>query len=323
MNSSTTIETQNLTRQFGHFTAVDHVTFTVHAGEVFGFLGPNGSGKTTTIRMLCGLLRPSEGTARVLGYDTVREVEEYRPHIGYMSQRFSLYPDLTVYENLEFYAGVYRVAGAQKRARMAELIGMAGLSGRERELARNLSGGWRQRLALGCAMVHRPRLLFLDEPTAGVDPVSRRDFWDLIYELADDGVTVFVTTHYMDEAEHCHRIGLMHAGRLIACDAPSRLKAIGITGRLLDVRCRPLDLALSLLRNHPRIDSAALYGAAIHAVASEQVSPEGVSAYLSEQGVKVERLSCIKPSLEDTFVALVRAASLDRRSNSGQPPTGV
>ncbi|MGQ9675364.1 MAG: ATP-binding cassette domain-containing protein [Chloroflexota bacterium] len=322
MNSNPTIETQNLTRQFGQFTAVDHVTFAVHAGEIFGFLGPNGSGKTTTIRMLCGLLSPSEGTARVLGYDAVRQVEEYRPHIGYMSQRFSLYPDLTVHENIEFYAGVYRVAGVQKRARIAELIGMAGLSGREGELARNLSGGWRQRLALGCAMVHRPRLLFLDEPTAGVDPVSRRDFWDLIYELADDGVTVFVTTHYMDEAEHCHRIGLMHAGRLIACDAPSRLKASSITGRLLDVRCHPLDLALSLLRKHPRIDSATLYGAAIHAVVSEQVSPEVVSAYLSEQGVKVERLTSIKPSMEDTFVALVGAASPDRQSNNGQPPSG-
>ncbi|NTU84233.1 MAG: ABC transporter ATP-binding protein, partial [Chloroflexales bacterium] len=218
MGAAYAVEAEGLTRRFGGFVAVDNLSLQVEPGEVFGFLGPNGSGKTTTIRMLCGLLAPSAGTGRVLGFDIGRESEAIKARIGYMSQKFSLYPDLRVRENLGFYADVYGVPRRERAARMAELVAMAGLSGREAELTANLSGGWKQRLALACAIVHRPQMLFLDEPTGGVDPEARRAFWDLIYQLAQRGVTVFVTTHYMDEAEHCHRIGLMYGGRLVALD---------------------------------------------------------------------------------------------------------
>src|SRR5215208_3705980 len=210
------IEVRGLTRQFGDHVAVDDVTFSVDEGEVFGFLGPNGSGKSTTIRMLCGILTPSAGEGRVLGYDIATEGERIKQSIGYMSQRFALYEDLSVRENLEFYAGVYEVTARERRARIEELIEMAGLTGRERQLSGQLSGGWKQRLALGCAIAHRPRLLFLDEPTAGVDPAARRRFWELIYDLAGGGMTVMVTTHYMDEAERCERLAFLSRGRLIA-----------------------------------------------------------------------------------------------------------
>jgi ABC-2 type transport system ATP-binding protein len=203
------IAVRELTRTFGSFTAVDHVSFEVAPGEIFGYLGPNGSGKSTTIRMLCGLLEPTSGGAEVLGYDIVRQSEQIKARIGYMSQRFSLYNDLTVQENMEFYAGIYQISSEERRRRIPELVAMANLTGREHEQVANLSGGWKQRLALGSAIIHRPRMLFLDEPTGGVDPVSRRDFWDLIYRMADEGVTIFVTTHYMDEAERCQRIGFM------------------------------------------------------------------------------------------------------------------
>ncbi len=220
MNATYAVETHDLTRRFGEFTAVDHVTLTVESGEVFGFLGPNGSGKTTTIRMLCGLLAPSSGSGRVLGYDIGRESEAIKARIGYMSQRFSLYSDLTVLENLRFYADVYGLSRGERAGRITELLALAGLEGREQTMTSALSGGWKQRLALACAIVHRPQVLFLDEPTGGVDPEARRLFWDLIYDLAHGGVTIFVTTHYMDEAEHCNRIGMMHGGKLIALDTP-------------------------------------------------------------------------------------------------------
>lgn len=219
------IEAHQLTKRFGAFTAVDRVSFRVRTGEIFGFLGPNGSGKSTTIRMLCGLLPPTSGRATVLGRDAAREAEALRRDLGYMSQRFSLYEDLTVEENLDFYAGVYGLPRGLRTERKAAVLRMADLVGRERRLAGELSGGWRQRLALGCAIIHRPRLLLLDEPTAGVDPVRRREFWHLIYEMAHEGTTVLVTTHFMDEAEHCHTIGFIHNGRLIACDTPAELKA--------------------------------------------------------------------------------------------------
>src|SRR5262245_44445734 len=235
MNMSYVVETDNLTRRFGDFVAVDRVTLRVTPGEVFGFLGPNGSGKTTTIRMLCGLLAPTEGSGRVLGFDIGRESEAIKARIGYMSQKFSLYNDLTVRENLQFYADVYGIDRGERAGRIAELIEMAGLRGRERERVSNLSGGWKQRLALACAIVHRPRVLFLDEPTGGVDPEARRAFWELIYELAQGGVTVFVTTHYMDEAEHCNRIGLMYGGKLVALDTPASLKRGPIAGGGLEV----------------------------------------------------------------------------------------
>jgi len=218
------VEVSGLTKAFGDFTAVDGLSFRVQEGEIFGFLGPNGSGKTTTIRMLCGILAPTRGRAKVAGYDVVKEPEKVKEQLGYMSQRFSLYSDLTVRENLEFYADVYQVPTSGRLQRVADLIAMANLTGRENELATNLSGGLKQRLALGCAIVHRPAILFLDEPTGGVDPVSRRNFWDMIYGLAGEGITVFVTTHYLDEAEHCNTLGLMHNARLIALGTPDELK---------------------------------------------------------------------------------------------------
>src|SRR5919199_2095784 len=245
------VEAVELTRAFGDLLAVDRLSLEVRTGEVFAFLGPNGSGKSTTIRMLCGILRPTSGRARVLGYDVATQAEAIKGRIGYMSQRFALYEDLTVRENLEFYAGVYRVAGGRRASRLAELIAMAGLTGRERTLAGHLSGGWKQRLALGCAIVHQPPLLFLDEPTAGVDPVSRRSFWTMIYGLARAGVTIFLTTHYIDEAEHADRVALMARGRLVALDTPRRLRAEGLSGQLLELECEPVMAALERLPSLP------------------------------------------------------------------------
>jgi ABC-2 type transport system ATP-binding protein len=308
MSATYAVETHDLTRRFGDFTAVDRVTFQVAPGEVFGFLGPNGSGKTTTIRMLCGLLAPTEGVGRVMGFDIARESEAIKARIGYMSQKFSLYPDLAVAENLQFYADVYGVAGrkGERAARLAELVGMAGLAGRERELTANLSGGWKQRLALACAIVHRPRMLFLDEPTGGVDPEARRQFWELIYALAQDGVTVFVTTHYMDEAEHCNRIGLMYGGRLVALDTPAALKRSAIDGQVLEVEGEPQEQARALVEAQPGVAEVAPYGARLHAVVDDAAlrGPQ-LDATLAAAGIAGARVERIDPSLEDVFVALV------------------
>ncbi|KAB8140232.1 ABC transporter ATP-binding protein [Chloroflexia bacterium SDU3-3] len=306
MASSYAVETHDLTRQFGSFTAVDHVSFQVEAGEVFGFLGPNGSGKTTTIRMLCGLLTPTSGDGHVLGLDIGREGEQIKARIGYMSQKFSLYPDLRVIENLEFYASVYGVPRVQQQGRMAELLALADLRGREREMTSALSGGWKQRLALACAIVHRPQVLFLDEPTGGVDPEARRVFWELIYTLATEGVTVFVTTHYMDEAEHCNRIGMMHGGKLIALDTPAGLKRSTIQGEMLEIEGSPQDLALDVLKGLPGVRDVAPHGARLHALVDSVAAqaPAALSA-LAQAGVEDARVEPIDPSLEDVFVALV------------------
>jgi ABC-2 type transport system ATP-binding protein len=217
------IEVNGLVKKFGDYTAVDNISFKVPKGKIFGFLGPNGSGKSTTIRMLCGVLTPTQGNASVLGYDIVKEAEKIKQNIGYMSQKFSLYEDLTVSENLDFYAGIYGLNKSQRDERKKAIISMAGLEGRENNLTRNLSGGWKQRLALGCALIHKPKLLILDEPTAGVDPVSRRIFWEMIYSLARQGITILVTTHYMDEASSCDLLGFIFNGKLIAIDTPEEL----------------------------------------------------------------------------------------------------
>lgn len=306
MGTAYAVEAEGLTRRFGDFVAVDHVTLQVEPGEVFGFLGPNGSGKTTTIRMLCGLIAPSEGVGRVLGFDIGRESEAIKARIGYMSQKFSLYPDLRVRENLGFYADVYGVPRRERAARIAELVAMAGLSGREGELTANLSGGWKQRLALACALVHRPQMLFLDEPTGGVDPEARRAFWDLIYQLAQQGVTAFVTTHYMDEAEHCNRIGLMNGGRLVALDTPAGLKRGTIDGEVLEIEGAPQERVRELAASAEGVREVASHGARLHAIVdSAALRAPQIEAALRAAGVEGGRVEAIDPSLEDVFVTLV------------------
>jgi ABC-2 type transport system ATP-binding protein len=302
----TAVEARELTKVYGELIAVDRLTLDVNRGEVFAFLGPNGSGKTTTIRMLCGIISPTSGQGRVLGFDVATESEAIKARIGYMSQRFALYEDLTVRENLEFYAGVYQVSGARRSVRVAELIEMAGLTGRERQLAGQLSGGWKQRLALGCAIVHEPPLLFLDEPTAGVDPVSRRSFWTLIYGLARTGVTIFLTTHYIDEAEHADRVALMLNGRVVALAPPRELREEGLSGTLLEVEAEPAIEALELLPSVPGVHEVTLYGTLLH-VLVDGLSGTELGAALRAHGLHVSSVREIKPSLEDVFVSRIRA----------------
>ena len=297
------IHAKDLTRRFGDFLAVDHVNFEVHAGEVVGYLGPNGSGKTTTIRMLLGLLQPSEGHATVLGFDAFTQSEQVRLRSGYMSQKFALYDDLTVQENLSFYAGVY---GVHEDRRLRQTIDRVGLSGHESAMAQALAAGWRQRLALAIALVHQPRLLFLDEPTSGVDPTARRAFWDLIYELAEDGVTVLVTTHYMDEAEYCERVGIMRDGRLLAMDSPERLKADVIPGNVWEVSAEPLERALAALQAAEGVVRVGLAGDHLRTITSGGMRKPALQAALRSADVHVTGLERGSPTLEDVFLALAR-----------------
>lgn len=307
------ISTDNLTKRFGDFTAVDGVTFRVRRGEVFGWLGPNGAGKTTTIRMLLGLMAPTAGSARVLGYDPQTQAKQLHAHVGYMSQQFTLYNDLTAAENVRFYGQAFGLGGQTLRRRQQELIAMAGLRGREDALTRNLSGGWKQRLALGCAIVHHPRVLFLDEPTAGVDPISRRDFWQLIYTMAEEGVTVLVTTHYMDEAELCQRVGFINRGRIVALDTPEALKETQMRGRVLEISSPAPDRALRLLKQErarvqPPLHEISLYGAQIHAVVADPAAVEPqIRQLLGEAGIAVQEMAVIAPTLEDVFIAAIAA----------------
>jgi len=301
------VVTENLTKAFDHFVAVDHISFSVAQGAIFGFLGPNGSGKTTTIRMLLGLLRPTAGRASILGYDCTRDVEEVRRRVGYMSQRFSLYGDLTVSENLDFYGRTYGVSRRHLIDRKAFVLRMAGLLTRERELTRNLSGGWKQRLALGAAMLHEPEILFLDEPTAGVDPVSRREFWDLLYTLSQGGTTIFVTTHYMDEAEQCRSLAFIHRGRIVAEGSPAEIKAEQMRGQVLDIECSPTVRALPVLQQMGVFEEVALYGLRIHAVAEHAADLAApAEAALAAAGVTVTQMLIIPPSLEDVFISRIR-----------------
>ena len=309
------VQAADLTKRFDSFVAVDRVTFSVRRGEIFGFLGPNGAGKTTTIRMLLGLLKPTSGTAAVLGFDIVKQTHEVKKRIGYMSQRFSLYDDLTVDENLNFYGRTYGVRGRSLGARKELVLQMAGLNGREAELTRNLAGGWKQRLALGAAIIHEPQMLFLDEPTAGVDPISRRSFWHLLYDLADGGTTIMVTTHYMDEAEHCQNLAFIQGGRIVAQGSPAVIKDTKMRGQVLEIDCDQPAVAIPALRQMGVFDEVALYGALIHAVVPS-LSPEGglgegpqhlIETTLRKAGVTIRTMDTIAPSLEDVFISSVRA----------------
>jgi ABC-2 type transport system ATP-binding protein len=303
--SETVILTDRLTRRFGDFTAVDAVSFAVRRGEAVGYLGPNGSGKTTTIRVLLGLLQPSAGRAEVLGLDVATQAERIRTRVGYMSQKFALYDDLTVAENLDFYGGVYGMRSQARRAQALELVGLAGLGG---ERVGALSTGWRQRVALGAAIIHQPQLLFLDEPTSGVDPSARRAFWDLIYNLVAQGVTIFVTTHYMDEAEYCGRVGIMRGGRLLAMDTPTALKQSALPGKVWDVFAPRLLDTLAALERIPGVTQAALAGDHLRAITTPAAGRERLLASLGEAGLEGARVEQVEASLEDVFLALAARA---------------
>ena len=309
--------TTGLTKRFGKIVAVDHVDLTIRRGEIYGFLGSNGAGKSTTIRMLCGLLDATEGSGYVLGHDIATESERIKEKIGYMSQRFSLYEDLTVRENLDFYASLYSVPNGIKRARIEQMIQMADLTGREGELAAHLSGGWKQRLALGCSIIHKPELLFLDEPTAGVDPVSRRNFWDLIYRLSEEGITIVATTHYMDEAEHCDSLGFIYQGRITAQGSREEIKANALKGQVLEIECHPMREATIFLETLPGVAEVVRFGNTIHVVTEDRsLSPTDVEARLTGEGLKVNRVEAATPSIEDIFISFV--GLVDRRSLRAQ-----
>ncbi|MGZ5425202.1 MAG: ATP-binding cassette domain-containing protein [Candidatus Aminicenantales bacterium] len=297
------IEVKSLTKRFGDFTAVDAVSFEVDRGRIFGFLGANGAGKSTTIRMLCGLLDPTSGTAEVGGFDIRREPERVKRAIGYMSQKFSLYEDLTVIENIRFFGGAYGLSKKTVDGRLPWILEMAGLRGRERSLTRTLSVGWKQRLALGCAVLHEPRIVFLDEPTGGVDPASRRRFWELINDLSDQGTTVFVTTHYLDEAEYCNDIRLIHAGRIVAGGSPQELKTKVIQNPILEVATDRTVEAMEILQKEPWVIDTSIFGTSLHVgVGDEEEGRRLVRERLDQAGIAVLRIDRILPSLEDVFI---------------------
>jgi len=304
------IECEALTRRFGHFTAVDNVSFAIRRGTIFGFLGPNGSGKSTVIKMLCGLLEPSGGTARIAGFDVVRETEKIKSLIGYMSQKFSLYDELSVLENLSFYCRLYGLGGRSLVTRRDELVALTHLAPYLNRRAGLLSGGWRQRLAMACALVHDPAVLFLDEPTAGIDPVARRELWDLLFEFSSLGKTLFVTTHYMDEAERCSHVGYIHMSKLIVCGVPDELKALPVVNppgtRRLDVTCEHVTMALQAIRRLPGVRTATVFGQSMHLLVDESMSEERLRRELASRGIARADIHGIGPSLEDVFVALTQ-----------------
>jgi ABC-2 type transport system ATP-binding protein len=302
------VEVENLVKRFGDFTAVDNISFQIKKGEVFGFLGPNGAGKTTTIKILCGLLTPTSGKGRVGEYDVFTQSEKIKENIGYMSQKFSLYDDLTVEQNIDFYSGIYKVKKEKKKERKEWVLKMADLKDKRNRRTVDLALGWKQRLALGCAFLHEPPVLFLDEPTSGVDPISRRNFWDLIYSISDKGTTVFVTTHYMDEAEYCHRLALIFRGKLVRLGTPQELKSTA-SGSVWEVECKSPIEALDSLQKDKRVIEVSLFGMKIHIlipVAREEEASAIVSQILGENEIEVIRLQKIVPSLEDVFVSLIR-----------------
>jgi len=305
------LEIRDLVKTFGDFVAVDHVSFQVKKGEIFGFLGPNGAGKSTVIRMLCGLLTPTSGWGTVAGFDVAKDPEEIRKNIGYMSQKFSLYDDLTVEENIDFFSRIYSVPQHLRAERKAYVLRMAGLTDRRTTLTRLLAGGWKQRLALGCAIVHSPRILFLDEPTSGVDPIARRSFWDLIYQLAEAGQTILVTTHYMDEAEYCHRLALIYRGKLIALGVPEALKRELHSHKLLQLDTSDLLGAMRIVEVQPGVLDVAVFGAGLHVTVDDLAAATVlIRRVLDEQHIEVRRMESIQPSMEDVFVGLIEAEEL-------------
>jgi ABC-2 type transport system ATP-binding protein len=306
------LSAQNLTKHFDHFIAVDDISFTVHRGEIYGLLGPNGAGKTTTIRMLLGLLAPTLGSGSVLGFDIVQQSEEIRKRVGYVSQKFSLYPDLTVRENFNFYGGVYGVPRAQLDERRAQVLSSVGLVDEAETRVAGLAGGSRQRLALACALAHEPAFLFLDEPTAGVDPISRRVLWDLVYDLAARGTSILVTTHYMDEAENCHRLAFIYRGKIVAEGTPQEMKTTQMQEQVVEIDCDPVDAALVALRESKLFDEVALYGSLIHAI-GHNLDQKIVQARatLASKNVAVKSAEVILPSLEDVFIARLRNVDLN------------
>ena len=315
------VEVEHLSRHFGNFIAVDDISFQVRRGEIFGFLGPNGAGKSTTIRMLCGLLRPSAGHGRVAGCDVMSQAEDIKWQIGYMSQKFSLYEDLRVTENIDFYGGIYGLKGERLDQRREWALAMAGLTDHRQSLTRVLSGGWKQRLALACAILHEPPIVFLDEPTSGVDPLSRRRFWDLIYAMAEQGITVFVTTHYMEEAEYCDKIALIYGGKMIASGSPQELKTQAMPDALIDLRCADPQSLIAGLRNLPGVREVALFGAGLHIACADADQAHGeIGRFLTARQINDARLATIAPSMEDVFVALVE--EVDRQSEQGNAGGG-
>lgn len=311
-----------LTKRFGHFTAVDHVSFTVAKGSIFGFLGPNGSGKSTVIRMLCGLLEPSAGRAGIAGFDVATQTEEIKHLIGYMSQKFSLYDELTVHENLNFYGRLYGLRGDALKQRYDELISLTHLEPYLQRRAGLLSGGWRQRLAMACALVHKPTVLFLDEPTAGIDPVARRELWDLLFEFSSRGMTLFVTTHYMDEAERCSHVGYIHMSKLVVCGEPDELKQLPMVNpigtRRIDVTCDHVTTGLQAVRQLPGVRTATVFGQSMHLLVDDGMSEDFLRAELAKVKIPTADIRPIAPSLEDVFVALT---ANHQNGNGNSTPT--
>jgi ABC-type multidrug transport system ATPase subunit len=308
MPAEAMIECEALTKRFGHFTAVDNVSFRVDRGSIFGFLGPNGSGKSTVIRLLCGLLEPSGGQARIAGLDVARELEQIKSLIGYMSQKFSLYDELTTHENLDFYGRLYGLRGAKLRERYEYLVELTHLVPYLERRAGLLSGGWRQRLAMACSLMHHPTVLFLDEPTAGIDPVARRELWDLLFEFSSQGMTLFVTTHYMDEAERCSHVGYIYMSKLVVCGEPDDLKHLPVVNppgtRRIDVTCDHVTVGLQALRRMPGVRAATVFGQSMHLLVDKELPEESLRAELGRVGIPQADIRPIAPSLEDVFVAL-------------------
>ena len=319
-SSSTMIECDGLTKRFGHFTAVDSVSFRVEKGSIFGFLGPNGSGKSTVIRMLCGLLQPTAGTGHIAGFDVARQTDDIKTLIGYMSQKFSLYDELTVTENLNFYARLYGLSGAALVQRRQELIALTHLEPYLTRRAGLLSGGWRQRLAMACSLVHKPTVLFLDEPTAGIDPVARRELWDLLFEFSSLGMTLFVTTHYMDEAERCSHVGYIHHSKLVVSGVPDDLKALPVVNppgtRRLDITCDHVTTGLQALRRLPGVRNATVFGQSMHLLVEQGLPEQAIRDELGRAGIPHADIHSIGPSLEDVFVALTN----ERANGQSNPP---